>query len=107
LPNFMTFSWYLKKSKKEFSLFFEFCCHDVTKDCWILGTIGHVTHGKSTVVKAISGVHVLLHAHTLTLTPRTHSHSFIYLILVVRVSDGAFQKRTRKKSHHQTRICKC
>ncbi len=25
-----------------------------------LGTIGHVAHGKSTLVKAISGVHVLI-----------------------------------------------
>src|SRR5882724_10010372 len=32
-------------------------CHTIKES--VLGTIGHVAHGKSTVVKAISGVHTV------------------------------------------------
>lgn len=34
----------------------EWCCKALNPPPWRAGTIGHVAHGKSTVVKAISGV---------------------------------------------------
>jgi len=35
--------------------------------CYIAGTIGHVAHGKSTLVKAISGVQVNISSKSLKL----------------------------------------
>lgn len=37
-------------------MFLPFICKHPNLDFRLLGTIGHVAHGKSTVVKAISGV---------------------------------------------------
>lgn len=51
------------------------------------GTIGHVAHGKSTVVKAISGVQVNITANSLTLKRvynLLHSHFEIVIFNGVR-----------------------
>ena len=54
-----------------------------------IGTIGHVAHGKSTLVKAVSGVNV----------------STIFPIFIACFSDCQISKGKDEKYYHQVRIC--
>ncbi len=51
-----------------------------------LGTIGHVAHGKSTIVKAISGVHTVRFKNELerNITIKLGKFFFFSIVIVVR-----------------------
>ncbi len=67
-----------------------------------IGTIGHVAHGKSTVVKAVSGVQVLLHQQKNN--PLLHFSKKIFFLFA---TDCPFQERTCAQYHHQAGLCQC
>ncbi len=68
-----------------------------------IGTIGHVAHGKSTVVKAVSGVQVLLHQQKNNpLLQETLTKIFLFFLFA---TDCPFQERTCAQHHHQAGLC--
>ena len=58
-----------------------------------IGTIGHVAHGKSTLVRAVSGVNV-----------SDHKDVFLHSLFVI---DCKTSKRKNQKHHHQVGLCQC
>lgn len=50
-----------------------------------IGTIGHVAHGKSTLVRAISGVNVSQQSYIL---PHTYSPSLLHRLYVITRNDS-------------------
>ena len=61
-----------------------------------IGTIGHVAHGKSTLVRAISNTNV-----------SSSGYILLNCMLTLHMLDCPSQTRTGEKHYNQVRLCKC
>jgi len=75
----------------------EIICRQATIN---IGTIGHVAHGKSTVVKAISGVQTVRFKNELY-------DSAVEFVCLEVCADHFYFNYQRTKHHHQIGLCQC